>query len=102
MLGITLADAIAVSTLIIAVLAAWRGAKQGQDQKGKNPPDNQFVLAGAAFADTAALQAHTAATIRLAEAIEAIVSMIAQERSDDIKDLRSMVEQLLHSKTSRR
>jgi predicted ATP-grasp superfamily ATP-dependent carboligase len=69
MLGITVADAVAVGTLIIALLAAWRGTRAGDAAKRISPPETTLSVGMAAFADTSAMTKMTEAIDRLAEAI---------------------------------
>jgi hypothetical protein len=69
MLGITVADAVAVGTLIIALLAAWKGTRAGDAAKRISPPETTLSVGMAAFADTSAMTKMTEALNRLAEAI---------------------------------
>jgi hypothetical protein len=98
MLGITVPDAIAFGTMVMAVLAAWRGATQGTTARKVDPAPQAFSMAGAAMADTAAMQGLTQAVIELTGAVRVATERREDERTDL---LRQMLEEL-RSKPGRR
>ncbi len=69
MLGMIVADAVAVGTLIIALLAAWRGSRAGDAAKRILPPETTVSVGATVFADTAAMTQLNASINRLADAI---------------------------------
>jgi len=69
MLGITVADAVAIGTLIIALLAAWKGTRAGDAAKRISPPETTVSVGATVFADTAAMTQLNASINRLADAI---------------------------------
>jgi hypothetical protein len=69
MLGITVADAVAVGTLIIALLAAWKGTRVGDAAKRIAPPETTVSVGTTVFADTAAMTQLNTSINRLADAI---------------------------------
>lgn len=102
MLGITTPDAIALGTLIIAVLAAWRGATQGTVARAKGSPVQTVSVAGTAIADTAAMQALTQAVIGLTEAVRAATSArIEEDRREQAEDMIRRVIQEISGKPPR-
>jgi hypothetical protein len=69
MLGITVADAVAVGTLIIALLAAWRGTRAGDAAKRIAPPETTVSVGATVFAGTAAMTQLNTSINRLADAV---------------------------------
>lgn len=53
MFGITVADAVLVGTLVISLLAAWRGGKDGGGAAKTKPPAPDYAIMGATMVDTA-------------------------------------------------
>jgi flagellar motility protein MotE (MotC chaperone) len=104
MLGITVADAVAVGTLIIALLAAWRGARAGDAAKRISPPETTVSVGATVFADTAAMTQLNTSINRLADAIgdasEARERQQANQLSDVLRKLTATLEALEHRKTN--
>lgn len=82
MLGITIADAIAVGMFILACGAAWKGATKGEAERKSNPPKDAFSIGSGTFADTAAMTKMSLAIERLAIAIEKGVEVNAEKERD--------------------
>jgi hypothetical protein len=70
MLGITITDAVALGTLILAIGAAWRGLKGGEFARRHSPPVETVSVGSTVFADTMAMTLQTEALNRIADAIE--------------------------------
>ncbi|MCB8821461.1 hypothetical protein [Microvirga rosea] len=96
MLGITVADAVAVGTLVIAVLAAWRGARAGETAKKIIPMDPPMAIMGAAIVDSMTLRDLVEAVKDHATAIrEAIKSNERLEHdrlADAVEELKNRLE----------
>lgn len=95
MLGITIADAIAIGMFILACGAAWKGATKGDAERKTNPPKETLSIGSGVFADTAAMTNMTNAMNRLSAAIENAV----EDRTEKEKDrmtaaLEALVEKL--------
>lgn len=56
MLGITTADAIALGTVAASIVAAFLGAKKGEDAAKVSPPQPGMAMIGAGLVDTATLR----------------------------------------------
>jgi hypothetical protein len=84
MLGIPVANAVAVGTLIIALLAAWRGTRAGDAAKRISPPETPVPVGATVFADTAAM-----IPLDTSEAIEAGERQQASHRADELRSLTS-------------
>lgn len=82
MLGITLTDAVAVTTILLGLAAFWRGAKGGELARRHSPPESTVSIGSTVFADTAAMTQQTAVLTRIAEAIES-QNKAYQEREKD-------------------
>lgn len=82
MLGITTADAIAFGMMVLAALAAWKGATRGETARKTTPPENTISIGAGVFADTAAMQAMTMALNRIAAAVEAYAAIEEEEKRD--------------------
>lgn len=52
MLGITVADAVAVSSVALSLLMAWLGLKGGDKAKVNRPPPPETAILGATLVDT--------------------------------------------------
>lgn len=95
MLGITTADAIAFGMLVLAALAAFRGATRGESARKASPPQNTFAIGASMFADTAAMQAMTAALNRMAQALEACNEARAEEHKDHVLQVMERLTRVL-------
>ena len=84
MLGITIADAIAIGMFILACGAAWKGATKGDAERKSNPPKDTLSIGAGVFADTAAMSNMTAAMNRLANAIEKGVAASEEKEKDRV------------------
>lgn len=89
MLGMTVADAVAVGTLIIALLAAWRGTRAGDAAKRISPPVPIVSVGATVYADTAAMTQLNVSINRLADASEARERWQASHLTDALRRLRS-------------
>lgn len=69
MLGIPVADTVALGILIIALLAAWKGTRAGDAAKRLSPPETTLSDGATVFADTAAMTQLNVAINRLPDAI---------------------------------
>jgi signal transduction histidine kinase len=105
MLGITVADAVAVGTLIIALLAAWRGTRAGDAAKRISPPETTVSVGATVFADTAAMTQLNNSLNRLAEAIcdasEARERQQASQLADVLKRLTDKLDEQDRAKAKR-
>jgi len=95
MLGITVPDAIAIGTLAIALLAAWRGTKAGETAAKVTPPEPAMAMIGAALVDRATLQALTLAVQDHAAAIRETITAAEQARQEDITDAMQRMAEML-------
>jgi hypothetical protein len=82
MSGITLADAIPISTLILGVIAMLTGAIRGAEAKRSTPPDLPMAMIGSAIVDRETLRDLTTAVRETAAAIREAVSS-GERRSRD-------------------
>jgi hypothetical protein len=98
MLGITVPDAIALGTLIIAVLAALRGGKAGEHAKRATPPDPPMAMIGGAIVDTMTLRDLTTAVQGLAAAMHASVEYQRHAKDDKMS---VTLDRLLHELSER-
>ena len=95
MLGITVPDAIAIGTLIIAVLAAWRGNGAGKTAKMAGPPpDSTVALIGAAIVDQQTLASLTHAVVRLVDVLERAVDENERAVGEKLDNMQETVKQL--------
>jgi hypothetical protein len=96
MLGITVADAVAVGTLIITLLAAWRGTRAGDTAKWVSPPETTLSVSMATLADTSAMTKMADAINWLSDAIcdasEAEERQQASQLADVLKRLTDKLE----------
>ena len=92
MLGITIPDAVLIGTLVISLLAAWRGSKAGAAAKESTPPEPAVALIGSAIVDTATLRDLVDAVERLAN----VIDRTATERKN-AERLETLLGQLVHS-----
>ena len=95
MLGITVADAVLIGTLVVSLLAAWRGTRAGDAAKKSLPPDPPMAMIGGAIVDSLTLR-------DLVEAVRALTAMIhegieARERRerDRLADVLEEVKERL-------
>lgn len=97
MLGITIADAIAIGMFILACGAAWKGATKGDAERKTNPPKETLSIGAGVFADTAAMTNMTTAMNRLAQAIETAVGDREEKEKDRMTvALEALIEKLDH------
>lgn len=93
MLGITITDAVALGTLILAIGAAWRGLKGGEFARRHSPPPETISVGSTVLADTMAMTLQTEALNRIADAIE---STVTEHREQEKDRLTSAIEQLVN------
>lgn len=95
MLGITVTDAVAVTTILLGLAAFWRGAKTGEIARRTSPPENTVSIGATVFADTAAMGEMKVVLVRIAEAIEAQnTSRAAKEKDRMALALEKLVHKL--------
>lgn len=97
MLGITVADAVLVGTLVIALLAAWRGARDGKAAQSVKPPAPEMAILGATLVDTNTFRDLVRAVDALTEAVLAGVAAKREEAEDRIADLLEEVRDKLNA-----
>ena len=93
MLDITIADAVAVGTITLAIGAAWRGMKGGDFARRHTPSPDTVSVGSTVFADTMAMTLQTAALNRIADAIE---STVTEHRESEKDRLTTAIEQLVN------
>lgn len=94
MLGITIPDAVLIGTLVISLLAAWRGSKAGAAAKESTLPEPTVALIGSAIVDTATLRDLVEAVRRLAEVIDRAAGRAERTKTDRLEGL---LDEILHS-----
>jgi hypothetical protein len=98
MLGITVPDAIALGTLILALLAGFRGTRAGAEAKKNIPPDPPTAMIGGAIVDTMTLRDLTTSVQNVADAINAT---IAEEKQSREAHLSVTLDRLLKELSAR-
>ena len=91
MLGITVADAVLVGTLLISLLAAWRGTKEGDKAKATRAPAPEYAIMGATMVDTDTFRDVAAAVRELTEVLRDGIA--AQHNAAEAK-LTALMEQI--------
>jgi hypothetical protein len=90
MLGITTADAVLVGTLIVAVLAAWRGATQGDSAKRQSVQTASMVSIAGGIIDANQFEDYVKVADKLAIAINKHAD--ALNRQHDVKHTNALEE----------
>lgn len=86
MFGITIADAVLIGTLVISLLAAWRGSRAGAAAKEHSPPDPAIASIGSAIVDTATLRQLVESIHRLAEVIDHTADRAERKKAGRLAD----------------
>lgn len=97
MLGITTPDAIALGSMLAALLAAFAGLVQGARAKREAPPDPGMALIGSALVDRATLQDLTDAVRDLVAVMRAGVAagLAPAHPRDPVDDvMRELVDRI--------
>lgn len=91
MFGITVADAVLVGTLLISLLAAWRGSKDGGEAARGRPPSPETAILGATLVDTSTFRDVADA---LREVVAAIREHLAYLRANDTDRMTELLEEI--------
>lgn len=104
MLGISVTEAVAVSTLLLGLAAFWKGMRAGEAAKVSNAagPAATASLGAAVLADSLAMEAMTEAINRIADAIDRHHEQALEEKKDRLSvALELLVERLDNPKPVR-
>lgn len=92
MFGITVADAVLVGTLLISLLAAWRGGKDGSAAaRAKPQPSAEYAIMGATMVDTDTFRD---VAVALREVVSAIREHLAYERANDSDRMTELLSEI--------
>lgn len=95
MLGMSVPDAIAFGTLVLGLVAMWRGSQRGAEAaKALPPPNPTTTLIGGAIVDSNTLQDLTDAVEKLTEAI---IHGIQDSRERTVRTEQEKMNELLRS-----
>jgi hypothetical protein len=92
MLGITIPDAIAVGTLIAAVLAGWFGKRSGEALLRAKPLDPSAAGVAAGFVDKDLMQRLVMATEAVATTLKELVGIQTDEHDRAVEDRLARIE----------
>ncbi|MFO1151023.1 MAG: hypothetical protein U1E62_21825 [Alsobacter sp.] len=95
MLGITVPDAIAFGTLVLAILAAWRGAVAGAKAEKTAPPDHTAAITCGAIVDSAALRDLVEAVEELTDAMREMIVSQHERAEGRMADLLTEISEKL-------
>lgn len=88
MLGISVADAVLVGTLLLSIVAMWRGSNKGASDAKSNPPSPDVALIGSALVDTIEFK-------RLNENLEKIAELMRESIDQRERGLDEKLNRLL-------
>jgi hypothetical protein len=86
MLGITVPDAIAFGSLVIGLVALFRGTQAGEKAKKVAPPDPAMAIIGSSLVDTGTLRELVRSVDRVAEAMEGATEDRKHTREGEMAD----------------